>query len=263
VRSLLALLTGAALVLAACTTGAERVVVAAGTTIVDSGFIEALIDEYAGDGSFSIIASSSREGFALADGGAADLLFTHLAEVEDEYVESHPDVWQSPVFKSRFLLVGPPGQTVIRPGSDVVDGFSAIAVTATPFVSRGDGSGTAAREHAIWDLADIEPAGQPWYAETGQGMGFTLQVTDQRDAYTLVEGGSFFAEATVLSLEEVAVTASPDELLSNPYRMTLVDPSATEAGRDLFTWMISDEGHDAMVRVNEQLYGRIVYAPSF
>lgn len=261
-RRLVALLTGAALMLAACTTGAERVVVAAGTTVVDSGFIEALIDEYPGEGSFSIIASSSREGFALADGGAADLLFTHLAEVEDEYAETHPDAWQSPVFESRFLVVGPPGQTVIRPGADVVDGFSAIAVAATPFVSRGDGSGTAVRERAIWDLAVIEPAGQPWYIETGQGMGFTLQVTDQRDAFTLVEGGSFFADASVLSLEEVSVAATPDELLSNPYRMTLVDPPATEVGRDLFTWMISDQGYDAMVRVNERLYGRVVYAPS-
>ena len=144
-----------------------------------------------------------------------------------------------------------------------MDCFSAIAAGEAPFVSRSDGSGTAARERAIWDLAVIEPAGQPWYIETGQGMGFTLQVTDQRDAFTLVEGGSFFAEASVLGLEEVTVTASPDQLLSNPYRMTLADPAQTEAGRDLFSWVISDEGRAAMVSVNEQLYGRVVYAPSF
>jgi len=263
VKKIIALLVGAALTAAACGADSERVVVAAGTTIVDSGFIEALIDEYPGDGSFSIVAASSREGFALADGGAADMLFTHLVEVEDGYVAAHPDAWQSAVFESRFLVVGPPGQTVIQPGTEVVDGFSAIAAGEAPFVSRSDGSGTAARERAIWDLAVIEPAGQPWYTETGQGMGFTLQVTDQRDAFTLVEGGSFFAEASVLSLEEVSLTASPDELLSNPYRMTLADPSQIEAGRDLFSWVISDEGRAAMVRVNEELYGRVVYAPSF
>ena len=262
-RTTLAILTGAALVVAACGTGSERVVVAAGTTIVDSGFIEALIDEYPGEGSFSVVAASSREGFALADGGAADLVFTHLAEIEDEYVEAHPAVWQQPVFESGFLVVGPPGQTVIQSGADVVDGFSAVSAAGAPFVSRGDGSGTAAREHAIWELAAIEPVGQPWYTETGQGMGFTLQVTDQRDAFTLVEGGSFFAEASVLGLEEIAVTASPDQLLTNPYRMTLVDPSETAAGRDLFTWMISEQGRAAMVRVNEELYSRVVYAPSF
>jgi tungstate transport system substrate-binding protein len=263
VRKVLALLTSAALAAAACSTDAERVVVAAGTTVVDSGFIEALVDEYPGDGSFSIVAASSREGFALGDGGAADVLFTHLAEVEDEYVAAHPDVWQEPVFESQFLVVGPPGQDVIRHGTDVVDGFSAVAAVGAPFVSRGDGSGTAVREHMIWDLALVDPAGQSWYIETGQGMGFTLQVTDQRDAFTLVEGGSFFAESSVLSLEEVAVTASPDQLLSNSYRMTLVDPPQTEAGRDLFSWLISDEGRAAIVRVNEQLYGRVVYAPSF
>mgnify|MGYP001816548421 CR=1 FL=1 len=255
------MIAGAALIAAACSTAAERLVVAAGTTTVDSGFIEALIDEYPGDGTFSVIAASSREGFVLADGGAADLLFTHLEEVEEAYVEAHPEVWQEPVFESRFLLVGPPGQTVIRPGTDVVDGFVAVASAGAPFVSRGDGSGTAAREHVIWELAAIDPLGQPWYVETGQGMGFTLQVTDQREAFTLVEGGSFFAEATVLSLEEVPVTATPDQLLSNPYRMTLVDPSATTIGRDLFTWIVSDEGRAAMLKVNEQLYGRVVYTP--
>jgi tungstate transport system substrate-binding protein len=263
VTRIISLLASVTLVVAACSAGPERVVVAAGTTIVDSGFIEALVDEYPGGGSFSVVAASSRESFALADGGAADLLFTHLAEVEDEYVEAHPDVGQAPVFESRFLVVGPPGQTVVRSGADVVDGFSAIAAAGAPFVSRGDGSGTAVRERVIWDLAAVEPAGRPWYIETGQGMGFTLQVTDQRDAFTLVEGGSFFADASVLSLEEVAVTASPDELLSNPYRMTLVDPSENTAARDLFTWMISDEGRAAMLRVNDQLYGRVVYAPSF
>jgi tungstate transport system substrate-binding protein len=263
VRKALVPLVVVALVSAACSTGSERVVVAAGTTAVDSGFIEALIDEYPGGGNFSIVAASSREGFALAEGGAADLLFTHLAEVEDAYVEAHPDVWQEPVFESRYLVVGPPGQAVIQSGADVVEGFSAIAAVGAPFVSRGDGSGTAARERVIWDLAAIEPTGRPWYIETGQGMGFTLQVTDQRDGFTLVEGGSFFAEASVLRLEEVAVTALPDELLSNPYRMTLVDPSANTDGKGLFTWMISDEGRAAMLRVNERLYGRVVYAPSF
>jgi tungstate transport system substrate-binding protein len=263
VKKIVALLVGAALTAAACSADSERVVVAAGTTIVDSGFIEALIDEYPGGGSISIVAASSREGFALADGGAADMLFTHLAEIEDGYVAAHPEVWQEPVFESRFLVVGPPGQSVIRSGADVVAGFSAVAAAEVPFVSRSDGSGTAARERAIWDLALVNPTGEPWYIETGQGMGFTLQVTDQRDAFTLVEGGSFFAEASVLSLEEVAVTASPDGLLSNPYRMTLIDPSTTKTGSDLFTWMTSNEGREAMLGVNEQLYGRVVYAPSF
>ena len=225
-RKTLALLAGAALVVAACSTGSERVVVAAGTTIVDSGFIEALIDEYPGDGSFSIVAASSREGFALADGGAADMLFTHLAEVEDEYVAAHPDAWQSAGVREpvpRGWAAGTDRHpTRGRRGGRLLRHCGGEA----PFVSRGDGSGYGGARACDLGSRGIEPAGQPWYIETGQGMGFTLQVTDQRDAFTLVEGGSFFAEASVLSLEEVAVTASPDELLSNPYRMTLVDPSA-------------------------------------
>jgi tungstate transport system substrate-binding protein len=247
---------------AGCSATPERIVVAAGTTIVDSGYIEALIDEYPGDGDFSIVAASSRESFALGEGGAAEVLFTHLAEVEDAYVADHPESLQAPVFTSRFLFVGPPAQSVVEPGSDVVDAFSSIAEGHAPFVSRSDGSGTAARERAIWELAGIDPEGASWYIETGQGMGFTLQVTDQRDAFTLVEGGSFFAEASVLDLEEVTVTATPSSLLDNPYRITVINPSGAPAAVELFEWMTSDDGRDAMVRVNEALYGRVVYEPA-
>lgn len=246
---------------AGCGASPERVVVAAGTTIVDSGYIAALIDEYPGEGGFSIVASSSREGFALGEGGAADVLFTHLAEVEDAYVAEHPESLQAPVFTSRFLLVGPTDQGTVAPGADVADAFSSIASANAPFVSRGDGSGTAAREGAIWDLVGIDPAGEPWYVETGQGMGFTLQVTDQRDAFTLVEGGSFFAESSVLNLGEVPVTASPDSLLNNPYRVTVIDPAGAGA-TGLYEWVTSADGREAMIRINKMLYGRIVYTPA-
>jgi tungstate transport system substrate-binding protein len=245
-----------------CGASPERVVVATGTTIVDSGYIEALIDEYPGDGEFSIVAASSREGFALGEGGAADVLFTHLAEAEDAYVAEHPESLQAPAFTSRFLLVGPADQGTVAPGADVADAFSLIASANAPFVSRGDGSGTAARESAIWDIVGIDPAREPWHIETGQGMGFTLQVTDQRDAFTLVEGGSFFADASVLSLVEVPVTASPDSLLSNPYRITVIDPAAGAGATGLFEWLASAEGREAMIRVNETLYGGIVYTPA-
>ncbi len=253
---------GIVAIAAGCGATSERVVVAAGTTVVDSGYIEALIDEYPGDGDFSVVAASSREGFALGEGGAAGVLFTHLAEVEDAYLEDHPEWLQAPVFTSRFLVVGPPAQAVVVSGSDVVDAFASIAGASAPFVSRSDGSGTAARERSIWDLVGIDPAGAAWYIETGQGMGFTLQVTDQRDAFTLVEGGSFFAEASVLGLEEVPVTSTPPSLLDNPYRMTVVDPSDGSAAVDLFEWMTSGDGRAAMIRVNEALYGRVVYEPA-
>lgn len=252
-----------ALFLAACGTSTERIVVAAGTTLVDSGFIERLLEEYDPDVQISVVASSSRKAFALGEQGAADLLITHLAEVEDAYMAENPGSWQEPAFRSRFIIVGPPGQNVMVAGSDVADAFAAVAAAAAPFVSRGDGSGTVAREHAIWELAGFDPTAEPWYIETGQGMGFTLQVADQKDAFTLVEGGTFFAGASLLTIEEVPVTASPDQLLDNPYRVTLIDPSSGEGGRELFDWLTSDDGRAAMVRVNEELYGHIVYEPSF
>lgn len=254
-RGLVALVILAAAAAAGCS-AQDRVVVAAGTTLVDSGFIERVLEGLSATPA-SVVATSSREAFALGSAGSAELLITHLPGAEQEFLAEHPGALQSPVFSSEFVLVGPPGETLET--FDVVDAFRLIAAEGHAFVSRADGSGTAAKELELWRLAGIDPAGEPWYIETGQGMGFTLQVADQRDAFTLAEIGSFHA-AESLTLVTI-VGGSGDERLVNPYRVTLIE-GASEEAQWLFDSLLGIHAGEVMIGANLELFDEVLYAPT-
>lgn len=240
---------------AGCVGTDERVIVAAGTTVVDSGFIERVLEEYPSDVQVSVVGVSSREALALGAAGSAQLLITHFPEAESLFMTEHPEATQTPVFSSEFVLVGPSTAGVDSP--DVVEAFRRIATDGRDFVSRADGSGTAAKEAEIWEASGIDPTDQPWYAVTGQGMGFTLQVADQRRAFTLVELGTLLA-ADAVSLVPVS---NGDRRLENPYRITLVG-EAGPAARALFGWLASEAGTDAIIAANLELFGELLYAPT-
>jgi len=260
VVGLLATLLGAA-----CTgSDPERVIVAAGTTVVDSGLVEWLIDVYRTTGaeeSFSVVAASTAEALSLGASGGAELLITHQEALEDEFLAEHSEAVAAPAFTSRFLLVGPAEEPNRLEGAEIVDAFTEIAADGLPFVTRRDGSGTYAKERELWALAGIDPADEEWYTETGQGMGFTLQVADQRSAYVLTEDGAYRASTGTISLVPVDAGA-PAGLLDNPYRAIVVDPGANPAAHRFVDWLSREAGREALLAANEALFGEVVYSPA-
>lgn len=250
------------LLVSACTSsGSDRVVVAAGTTIVDAGLVDRLVDAYLESGvdvEIAVVGASTAEVLELGAGGSADLLITHQPKLEEAFLAEHPSAADEPVFTSEFLLVGPPSQQVVAADGDVVAAFADIAEAETTFVSRSDGSGTFAKEQELWTLTGIDPVAADWYVETGQGMGFTLQITDQRGGFTLAEEGAFLASTTTLSVEPVPTNAVPG-LLDNPYRSIVVEPAADEPAVAFQEWLVSADGRSALERANTELFGRVVY----
>jgi tungstate transport system substrate-binding protein len=252
---LVALVVG---VSACASSGGERVVVAAGTTVVDSGLVDYLVDAFASDGGpgeIDVIALSSQQSFAYAAAGNADVTITHEEDLLESFLLEAPAAVASPVFSSRFTYVAAPGLTFPRPDVDVI--LETVAADGLEFVSRDDGSGTHAREVEMWEAVDIDPSGEPWYIRTGTGMGDTLLVTDQRRAVTLAEIGAYLATADALSL--VPVDDGTDPRLVNPYDLTVVDPANNDAAVEFFAWLISERGREAIVGANEDLFGSQVY----
>jgi tungstate transport system substrate-binding protein len=233
--------------------GQDRVIVGAGTSIVDSGFIGEVAGDFSGD--VSIVGGATAELLELAAQGSVSVAIVHDEVQELAFMAAHPDAERRPVFASKFLIVGPPDLVASSSGQSAVDVFAEIAANDWTFVTRDDKSGTHVRELAIWGQAGMSPAAES-YVATGQGMGFTLQVADQRDGFTLVEAGAYLAAADTLSLEPVLLAPSDD--LLNRYSAILVD----EDGREFFDWLTSPEGVAAVVAANEELFGEVVYAPS-
>jgi len=93
------------------------------------------------------------------------------------------------------------------------------------FVSRGDDSGTHKKELDIWKKAELDPAGQSWYIETGQGMGATLTVASEREGYTLTDRATYLAQKDNLNL---VLVMEGDASLLNPYHVITVNPELWE-----------------------------------
>lgn len=247
------LLAAVAVAVAACS-GGERVIVGAGTTLVDSGLMSALEAEYGRN--IAVVGGSTAQILELAGQGAVSVALVHDESQELAYLAAHPGTARFAVFTSRFLIVGPLDAVDDFSGMEPAELMAAIASRGISFVSRSDGSGTYTRELALWDEAAVVPAGD-WYIETGQGMGFTLQVADQRGAFTLVELGAYLAAAGTIHLVPVQL-GGPAETVANPYHALVVD----RAGEDFVDWLTGADGVAAITRANESTFGQQVYQAS-
>lgn len=247
------------LVASACaTSGGERVIVAAGTTVVDSGLVEYLVDAYiddGGQGEIDVVALSSQQSFAYAAAGNADITITHEEDLLSAFAQETPDAVSSPVFTSRFVYVASPDLRFPFPTIESI--LETVTSAGTAFVSRDDGSGTYSKEVAMWDSVEEDPTGEPWYIRTGTGMGETLLVADQRRGVTLAEVGAYLATADDISL--VPVDDGSDPRLVNPYDITVVDPSANESAVEFFAWLTSEPGRGAISGANAELFGTEIY----
>ncbi len=244
------------LVSTACGASSEsRVLVAAGTSLVDSEFMAHLVESYRSvdpDTSIAVIGLSSAEAIAHADAGNADVIITHNHEALDEYLSEHPESVRRDVFASTFFVVT--DSTIELRVTSLQDALRVVAERGYPFVSRDDGSGTNAAELRAWESIDFDPSSEPWYIRTGTGMGATLQVANQRHGITITEEGAFIASAPVLTLRSVANTVIP-----NPYDLTLIDPQANGAAALFVEWLTSPAGTLAIEDANNDLFGTQVY----
>ncbi len=247
---------------AGCSRGEVRVVVAAGTTLVDGGLLQAVTSEYQASHPgvmLSVVGAPTARVLALAEAGSVDVTITHDPEREERFISEGRAELAAEVFSSRFMLAAPPLWAQGMEGLTPYRAFELIARRGHLFVSRADGSGTYQTERRIWNEAGVDPQGLLWYIETRQGMGLTLQVASQRQGFVLVERSVFLVAGEVTDL----VDARLDPVgLANPYRAMAVKGSpARGAAVDFVAWLGSQEGKESVRRANQQLYGAQVFAP--
>jgi tungstate transport system substrate-binding protein len=249
--------------LGACASEPNRVIVAAGTTLIDSGLIDALTADYESDHpdiELSVVAQPTALALELGRQGAADLLLVHAPVMERDFVAGGFAAMSRPVVNSRFVLVGPPEMAGRFRGQSAAQVFQSIADEGLAFVSRADGSGTHETELGIWEGIDVNPSGSDWYIETGQGMGPTIQVADQRAAVTLSEYGAFLAAGDSIGLADLMIDPAG---LDNPYTGHVVAPGkAVDEATAFLEWLTSAEGSAAITEANQALFGQIVYEPA-
>ena len=202
------------------------------TSTYDTGLLAELNAPFEEMYGVTVDAVAQGTGAALetARNGDSDAVMVHARSLEDEFLREGYGINRRDLMFNDFVVVGPDSDPAgIDEMGSATEAFAAIADSETPFVSRGDNSGTHTKELAIWAAAGVEPGGD-WYRETGQGMGEVLNIADEQGSYTLSDRGTFLSQRSEIALGirvQGPIKGGP-ELLANPYGIIAVNPAVHE-----------------------------------
>ncbi len=202
----------------------KNIILATTTSTQDSGLLDVLIPMFEKKTGYFVktIAVGSGQAMAMGRKGEADVLLVHSPEAEEAFMKDGFGTGRRLVMHNDFIIVGPAADRAGIAGTkSAAAAFKKIAASQALFMSRGDNSGTDAKEKSLWKAAGIAPVGQKWYQETGLGMGQTLNVASEKQAYTLADRGTYLALKKRLDL---AVLVQGDRGLLNVYHVIEVNP---------------------------------------
>lgn len=246
-----------ALAMAAVAGGAaaeDRYITVASTTSTEnSGLFEHILPQFteATGIDVRVIAVGTGQALGLARRGDADVLLVHHRPSEEAFVAEGAGVERFDVMFNDFVIAGPAADPAgLRGLSDAAEALSRVAAAESLFVSRGDDSGTHRKERELWAAAGLEPAGSgdPWYRESGSGMGAALNTASALSAYLLTDRGTWIGFANKGDLE---VLVDGDMRLANPYGVILVNPQRhphvkAGLGQTFIDWLVSETGQAAI-----------------
>jgi tungstate transport system substrate-binding protein len=196
------------------------------TSVQDTGLLDALIPTFTEATGIEVQVVAVGTGAALRMGaeGNADALLTHAPDSEKALLKSGAIDQRVEIMQNYFVLAGPPTDPAgTREAASAIAAIKKIESSKAPFVSRADDSGTHKREVALFQEAGLDPDERwPGYTRTGSGMGLSLQVASQKQAYILSDIGTFLAFKKETGLE--AMTGR-DPSLRNVYSVMRVSPT--------------------------------------
>ena len=198
-----------------------------------------------------VVALGTGQALDMARRGDADVVFVHDQAAEEKFVAEGYGVERQEVMYNDFVLVGPKADPArIAGGKDILEGLKKIEAAKSPFVSRGDKSGTHAAELRYWKAAgiDLDKAKGPWYQDSGSGMGPALNIASSTNAYILADRGTWLS---FKNRGDLTIVVEGDRRLFNQYGVMLVNPAKhphvkKELGQQFVDWVVSPEGQQTI-----------------
>jgi tungstate transport system substrate-binding protein len=231
----------------------RAITVASTTSVQNSGLFEFILPRFTAKTGIEVkvVAMGSGQAIKLAERGDADVLFVHDTPSELRFMAAGFGLERREVMYNDFVVIGPASDPARVKGiKDTAAAFKRIAESKTPFVSRGDESGTHKAELRFWkDIGlNVKQAGGSWYRESGQGMGATLNIASAMDGYTLTDRGTWLA---FKHRRNLVIVVEGDPKLFNPYGIMLVNPAKwphvkQAEGMALIEWITSPQGQQAI-----------------
>lgn len=244
----------------------KNIILATTTSTQDTGLLDVLIPLFEKETGYFVktIAVGSGQAMAMGQKGEADVLLVHSPDAEKKFMEAGNGVNRRLVMHNDFIIVGPGNDPAkIKKVKSSSDALKLIANANSLFLSRGDNSGTHAKEKTLWKKANINPEGQKWYQQTGLGMGQTLSIAAEKKGYTLADRGTYLALKKNLGLD---ILVEGDAALLNIYHVIEVNiakwPKVNAAGAKAFAdFMVSRQTQNIIKTFGISKYGSPLFFP--
>lgn len=231
----------------------EKSIVVSSTTSTEQsglfGYLLPIFEKKAGI-QVKVVAVGTGQALDIGRRGDADVVFVHDKPAEEKFVEEGYSTKRNEVMYNDFVLIGPKADPAkIGGGKDIQAALQKIASTQTPFISRGDKSGTHAAELRYWKGAGVEVSpSSSWYKETGSGMGPALNTASAMNGYILSDRATWL---TFKNRGDLVILVQGDPKLFNQYGVMLVNPAKypqvkKAEGQAFIDWLISKDGQDTI-----------------
>jgi tungstate transport system substrate-binding protein len=243
----------------------RNVILSTTTSMQDSGLLDVLVPLFEKQTGYLVKTISVGTGQALSLGakGDADVVLVHAPSLEKKYVADGKLLNRRLVMYNDFVIIGPKNDPAkIGSATGATAALHAIAGAKANFVSRGDNSGTHTLEKALWKTAGVEPKGS-WYIEVGQGMGATLGIANERNAYTISDRGTYLAYGKRVSLP---IVLEGDRALLNIYSVLEVNPANgprinSPGGKAFADFLVSPRAQKLIRDFGVEKFGQPLFVP--
>jgi len=262
----------------------RRLIISTTTSLYDTGLLDEIEKNYEATHSVDINIISAGTGIAIqhAKNGDADVILVHAPSVEKTFLEDGYGVNRKIIAYNFFTIVGPSDDPAGIEGKTAKDALKSIVAYGESltdqsgqtkiWVSRGDNSGTHTKEQSLWKAAGYNYtliSAEPWYASVGSGMGDTLNVADQKSAYTLADIGTYlkFWKDGIISLsalltEEKSLLNVYSVMAVNqtvPANQTLHERINYADAMDFIKYLVSDETQQFIENYGKATYGQSLF----
>jgi tungstate transport system substrate-binding protein len=260
----------------------RRLIISTTTSLYDTGLLDEIEKDYEATHNVDINIISAGTGIAIehAKSGDADVILVHSPSMEKTFLEQGYGVNRKIFAYNFFTIVGPDDDPAGIEGKTAKDAMKSIAAYGESlpdqsgqtkiWVSRGDNSGTHSKEQSLWKAAGYNYtliSDEPWYANVGAGMGDTLNIANQKSAYTLSDIGTYlkFSKDDIISLtalltEEKSLLNVYSAMAVNqtiPANQTLHERINCADAMDFIKYLVSNETQQLI-----ENYGKETYAQS-
>ncbi|MGE0822290.1 MAG: substrate-binding domain-containing protein [Candidatus Binatia bacterium] len=243
----------------------EEVILATTTSVQDTGLLDVIVPIFEKESGYRLkaVAVGTGQALAMAGRGEADVILAHAPDAEKKYVTEGSLIHRRLVMHNTFLLAGPSSDPAkVKSLKKAVDALKKIVEAKATFVSRGDDSGTHKLEKKLWGQAGITPAGD-WYLESGQGMGRTLSIAGEKQAYTISDRATFLSFQKTTDL---APLLEGDPAFLNIYHVMEVNPEQfpkvnAKGGKAFADFLLSDTVQNQLKTFGVEKFGEPLFYP--